>query len=81
MQIRKVLHHTFNAAASFVGAAATAICAPLFVLSLLGFPNGPSSRHDDEVLKYGAGTAAGGALFAAGYKRSFLKDKKNAPKQ
>ena len=79
MQMRKTLHHIFNASAAFVGAVGAALCTPLLLLSLMGFPNGPSSSHPDENLKYGAGAIASAALFTAGYRRSILKLKPQQP--
>jgi hypothetical protein len=75
MQLRKALHHTFNAAATFVGAVGMAVCIPLFTLSALGFPNGPSSVHPDEVGKYGLGAAGATAVFVTGYRRKILPEK------
>lgn len=79
MQVRKTLHHIFNASAAFVGAVGTALCVPLLALSLMGFPNGPSSSRPDENLKFAFGSAASVALFTAGYRRSILKLKPQQP--
>jgi hypothetical protein len=79
MQVRKALHHIFNVSAAFTGAVGAAICVPLLALSLVGFPNGPSSSRPDENLKYGAGAAASIALFTVGYRRRILKEKPQQP--
>lgn len=78
MNLRKALHHTFNAAAAFVGAVGMAICVPLMALAMIGFPNGSSSVRPAEAAEYALGAAGSTALFAAGYRRKFLKEAKPA---
>jgi hypothetical protein len=75
MKLRNVLHHAFNAAAAFTGAVGVAICTPLLALSLMGFPNGPSTSDPAENLTYAIGAGTSAALFAAGYRRSILKNR------
>ena len=76
MQLRKALHHTFNAAAAIVGSVGMAICVPLMALSMIGFPNGPSSARPAESAEYALGAAGATALFVTGYRRKILPEPK-----
>lgn len=78
MTFRTIAHHTVNLSATFAGALGTAVCVPMLVLNVIGFPNGSTAYSKPiEVMKYGVGTAFCASFMFAGYRRTFIKQKQN----